>query len=473
MNNQAISKAPTAHDDATEVSIEAGAFGSFAGGVALTFATRLLMLLGVIGSSVIVARWLGPEGLGTLAVLNATVALALQICSAGLPSANTYFIARDCRSLGPVWANSVVFALVAGSLLAVGVVLLAEVQPAIFGGVPANLLAIAAASIPFQLLTLLGLNVLLAIGRIGQLNLIDSMSPALALVNAIVVLIILRSQLTTLVSFNTAAAIVLSLILVWVIARLLARQKERRACRPDFPLLKEVLLYGVKFYVSILAGVVIFRADLLFVNHFRGASEAGVYAVAAQVSFLLMMLPGVIAMLLFPRVASYQDPSGEFAIRVTRHASFVMSIMCIAAAAGAFALPLIYGARFADATIQLLILLPGIYLVGIESVLVQHFTGTGLPVAIPVFWLITLAVNLVLNFALVPSFGARGAALASSLSYSLIFVFVAVFFCLKTGRRPAEIFLLRHGELRDLLARLRVAASPTASSTRPQPKAHE
>ena len=276
-----------------------------------------------------------------------------------------------------------------------------------------------------------------------------------------------------LVSFNTAAAIVLSLSLVWVIARLLARQKERPACRPEFPLLGKILGYGVKFYVSILAGVLIFRVDLLFVNHYRGASEAVVYAVAAQVSFLLMMLPGVIAMLLFPRVAAYQDPRGEFAVQVTRHASFVMFIMCIAAAGGSFALPLIYGVRFADATIQLLILLPGIYLVGIESVLVQHFTGTGLPAAIPGFWLITLAINLGLNLTLVPVFGARGAAAASSLSYMLISVLVAVYFSLKTGRRPAEIFLLGHGELRDLLARLRFAAAPTASSTPSSTKAHE
>jgi O-antigen/teichoic acid export membrane protein len=472
MNEQAISEAPAEPDDATVTSIEAGAFGSFSGGVALTFATRLLMLVGVIGSSVIVARWLGPEGFGTLAVLNATIGLALQIGSAGLPSANTYFIARDRRSLGPVWANSVVFAMAAGSLLAVGVVLLAEIKPALFGGVTRNLLTIAALSIPFQMLTVLGLNVLLAMGRIGQLNLIDCMSPALALVNAVVVLVILRSRLTTLVSFNTAAAILLSLSLVWIIARLLARQKERQACRPDSRLLGTMLRYGVKFYVSILAGLLIFRIDLLFVNHFRGASEAGVYAVAAQVSFLLMMLPGVIATLLFPRVASDQDPRGEFAIRVTRHASFVMLIMCIAAAVGSFALPLIYGASFVDATIQLLILLPGIYLVGIESVLVQHFTGTGLPAAIPVFWLITLAFDLGLILVLVPLFGARGAAAASSLSYTLIFVLVAVYFCVKTGRRPAETFLLRHGELRDLLGRLRFGA-PTASSTPSSTKAHE
>ena len=65
-----------------------------------------------------------------------------------------------------------------------------------------------------------------------------------------------------------------------------------------------MLRYGVKFYVSIMAAALIFRADVLIVNRFRGAAEAGVYAVASQFSFLLLMLPGVIATLLFPRVAS-------------------------------------------------------------------------------------------------------------------------------------------------------------------------
>jgi len=460
MSNQVIITATT-ESAGTVSSIEGQSYGSFTSGVALTFGTRLLMFFGVFGSSIIVARWLGPEGFGVLAVLNATVALTLQIGSAGLPSANTYFIARDRRSLAPVWANSIVIAFAAGILLALVVVALPAMNPALFGGVSKNLLAIAALSIPSQLLTLLGLNVLLATDRIGQMNLLDSMSPVLVLLNAIVVLVIMRANLATLVSFNTGAAIALSLSLIWVVGRLLARQKERHACRPDFPLLKKMLGYGSKFYVSIMAGVVIFRADLLIVNHFRGASEAGVYAVASQVSFLLLLMPGVIATLLFPRVASRQDARGEFAVAVTRHASFVMLIMCAAAGAASFALPFIYGARFADATIQLLILLPGIYLIGIESVLVQHFTGTGLPVAIPVFWVITLLINLGLNLALVPMFGARGAALTSTVSYALISALVAVYFCLKTGKTPSEIFLLRSRELCELWTRARFTPSRT------------
>ncbi len=468
MSDQAIIATPTEISPAAVTPVEAGAFGSFASGVALTIVTRLLMLLGTVGASVIVGRWLGPEGLGSLAVLNTTIVLALSIGSLGLTSANTYFIAKNRQTLAPVWANAIVFALFGGTLVAVAVLTLAKLEPALFGSVTSDLILIAALSIPFQFLLALGLNVLLAMDRIRQLNFMDALAPALALFNAIVVLLILHSNLKVLVSFNTAATVVLSAGMLWVIARVIARQKERIPFRPNSRLFKAAITYGLRFSIPLMAAILIFRVDLLIVNHFRGAAEAGVYAVASQVANLLTMLPGVIATLLFPRVAFAQDPRGEFAIQVTRHVSFLMLIMCIGAVAGSFLLPLVYGSRFADATIQLLILLPGVCLIGIESVLVQHFTGTGLPLAIPVFWLITLATSVGLNLALVPVFGARGAAITSTLSYSLIFLFIAIYFCLKTGRRPTEIFLLRSREFRDLLAQL-VLAYPTRSSA----NAHE
>src|SRR5262245_41745776 len=240
-----------------------GSFGSFASGVALTVATRLLMLAGTIGASIVVARRLGPEGFGTLAVLNATVALTLQIVSAGLPSANTYNIAKDRQSLAPVWANAILFAVVAGALAALTVFALAWVRPSLFGGVSTGLLAIASFSIPFQLLTLLGLNVLLALDRIGQMNLLDCWSSILTLLNAVVALLILRTGLTTLVTLNTGAAVLLGLLLAAILARSLRSQKDGRGFRPDLSLLRNMLAYGLKFYISIMAGYVIFRADLL------------------------------------------------------------------------------------------------------------------------------------------------------------------------------------------------------------------
>ena len=210
--------------------------------------------------------------------------------------------------------------------------------------------------------------------------------------------------------------------------------------------------YGLKFNVSMASTMLVFRIDLLIVNYFHGTAEAGVYSVASQGGLLLMMLPNVIGSLLFPRVASMRDLSGEFTAVVSRHTAFLLAIAALLAIPGAFLLPYLYGARFSDAPVQLLILLPGVYLMGLEMVIVQHFVGTGLPAAIPVFWVTTLLFNIALNLMIVPAYGARGASLVSTLSYSLIFVLVFIYFRAKTGKRFADTFILRPIELRPLFA---------------------
>lgn len=443
----------TAAEDAAGMTGIAPVFGSLVSGVAVTFVTRLVVLTCVLGSSVIVARWLGPAGTGALAVLNVTVALALQLGSAGIPSATTYFVAKQPSIVATVWTNGLMFSIAAGVLIAAGVVAIAGVRPTIFNGVSPRLVTIVAISIPFQLITLLGLNLLLAIDRIRLMNLLDALSSLLILGNALGVLVLWRRDLTMLVWFNTASAVALTVFLIWSIGRV-TWHRQSGAAGPNLSLLGNMLVYGLKFYLCIFAGFLIFRADLLIVNRFRGAEAAGVYAIASQFSFLLIMLPGVIASLLFPRVAARQDETVAYAVKVTRHTSFVMLVLCLAAAGAAFALPLVYGARFADATIQFLILLPGVFFISLESVLVQYFTGTGLPAQIPLFWIVTVTVNLALNLALVPVWGARAAAIDSTISYALIFALVTGYFWRKTGYNPLVVLAPRAPEFRILLARL-------------------
>jgi len=418
--------------------------------VAWTFATRILMIVNSVAAGIIVAHWLGAEGVGQLAVINVAVATVVQVCSFGLPSANTYFISQDQRQLRAAAMNSLIFATLVGSLLALGLNYAAELRPDWFGFVSARLIRIASVSIPAQLITLIGLNILLALGRLREFNLLDLVGQSFVLINAVVALIVLRGELATLVVMNTAAALLLSLVvgvLIWMAARKLARSQWRL----DGSLLAQMIRYGIRFHISILAAAIIFRADLLVVNHFRGSAEAGVYSVAAQFGMLLMLLPGVIATLLFPRVTAEQDQQGETTSLVTRYTAFVTFFCCLAAVPFSFLLPLIYGVEFTDASRLLLILLPGVYLVGLESVMVQHFNALGLPRVIPVYWIVTLVVNLVLVFWLVPRLGALGAALASTASYALIFGLLTWQFLTATGQSFANVFILRRGELRQLL----------------------
>lgn len=402
------------------------------------------MIINSVAAGVIVAHWLGAEGVGQLAVINVAVTTIVQLGSFGLPSSNTYFIAQDRAHLRAATINSLLFATVIGSVLALALSGIASLRPDWFGFVPPELIRIASVQIPFLLLTLIGLNILLALGKIREFNLLDLLGQSFVLVNAVLILVILRQGLDTLVTLNTITSVLVSLLVVVLLIAGGKRLVDSK-WRADMALLRRMITYGVKFHISVLAGAIIFRADLLVVNHFRTPAEAGVYSVATQFGLLLMLLPGVIATLLFPRVTAEQDAHGETTWAVTKHTALIMLVCCLVAVPASFLLPLVYGAAFSDATTLLLILLPGVYLIGIESVLVQHFNALGLPRAIPVYWLVTLIVNLVLVFALVPQFGAFGAAIASTVSYALIFSLVAFYFVATTRR---SVMATARGSLR-------------------------
>jgi stage V sporulation protein B len=417
--------------------------------VAWTVLVRGFMIISSLAVGIIVARWLGSRGLGALAVLNLTVAYAVQIGSLGLVLANTYYIARDPNNLVPASVNALVFSLGWGSIAALLTFCLVGMVPGVFGDIQLKLMGVAVLSIPFQLITLFGLNILLAMGLVERLNVLDTLAQLFLVINAFVALILLKSGLWTLVSLNTAASIVVSFIVLWAVVRSISRKKKAvDKWRPDIRLLAGMMRYAVKMYLQTVAGLLLFRMDLLIVKYFRGAAEAGVYAVASQVGLLLMLVPAVISTLLFPRVAAERDASGMLACRITRHTVPVMAIVCLFAAPALFALPLLYGAPFADARTQALILLPGVFLLSIGGVLSNHFSGTGLPIVIPLFWVATLGFNIVLNLALVPEYGARGAALSSTVSYSLTFVFIALYFRARTGNSFRTAFLLSKAELR-------------------------
>ena len=413
----------------------------FSSQIAWTFATRLLMIFNSVAAGIIVAHWLGAEGVGQLAVINVTVATIVQLGSFGLPSSNTYFIAQDQAHFRAAAVNSLIFALGAGSLLALGLSAVASLRPEWFGFVWPKLIHIAAVSIPFQLIALIGLNILLVLGKLREFNLLDLAGQSFVLINAVLVLLLLRQGLTTLVTLNTAASILVAAVIVLLVIS--AKSVTQSSWRADVALLRRMITYGLKFHISILASAIIIRADLLVVNHFRGAAEAGVYSVASQFALLLMLLPGVIATLIFPRVAGEQDARGETTCLVSRYTTFIMFLCCLAAVPLSLLLPLVYGPAFSDSTKLLLILLPGVYLIGLETVLAQHFNALGVPRAIPLYWVATLVLNLVLVFALVPRFGAQGAAIASSISYAAIFGLVALYFHTSTGRSFAEVFVLR------------------------------
>jgi len=422
----------------------------FSKAFAVTLITRVLMVASSLGASIIVGRRLGAAGAGSLAVINVTIALGVQLGCFGLPSANTYFISRNREDVGSAWANSLAFALVAGGTIAAGILVAAQVRPGAFGEIAASLIPIAVIALPFQLITLLGLNVFLALGQITRFNITEGVAQTALVINAFVALILMRSGLRTVVSLNVATTVTVGVIIILMV-RIASKRIANESPWFDVATFRRMIRYGMKFHIAVVAALIIVRADVLLVNHFRGAAEAGVYAVASQLANLVLMLPAVIATLLFPRTSAEPDPQARLTMRVTRHTAFILLVVCLAAVPCSFLIPAVYGSAFQQSTLQVLILLPGVYFMGIESVLVQHFTGAGLPIAVPMFWIVVVAFNLVLNVLFIPTYGATAAAIISSLTYTLIFVLVAIYFRLRTGNNLSTALVMERQEIRELV----------------------
>src|SRR5678815_2654737 len=105
----------------------------FSRDVAWTLATRLLMIVNSVAAGIIVAHWLGAEGVGSLAVINVAVATIVQLGSFGLPSSNAYFISQDQAHFRAAAIDSLIFALTAGSILALCLIVLVSWRPDWFG----------------------------------------------------------------------------------------------------------------------------------------------------------------------------------------------------------------------------------------------------------------------------------------------------------------------------------------------------
>ena len=141
-----------------------------------------------------------------------------------------------------------------------------------------------------------------------------------------------------------------------------------------------------------------------------------------QISDALLLLPVTIGMILLPRVAAEAPAGGvETTARILRHTALLLTGVVVTAAI--LVTPVVrifYGRGFEGAILATLGLLPGIWALGLNGVLMNHFAGRGMPAVTLYAPLAGLVLNVGLNLVVVPRYGIAGAAATSSLAYALM-----------------------------------------------------
>jgi O-antigen/teichoic acid export membrane protein len=104
---------------------------------------------------------------------------------------------------------------------------------------------------------------------------------------------------------------------------------------------------------------------------------------------------------------------------------------------GRFLIQFIYSSAFIGAYIPMLMLLPGVVLLGGAKVLTNEIAGRGYPHYNSINAGLALVLTVGLDLMLIPRYGVAGAALASSIAYSTIF-FTAIGFYAFVSRKASQ-----------------------------------
>jgi O-antigen/teichoic acid export membrane protein len=410
------------------------------------FFTNVLVAVLAIPTSIIIARVLGPHDKGVYTLVMLIPSLLYQMGNLGLSGANIYFIGRRRSSLTDITSNAFVMGLMVGTSVA-ALFLLAYrfFLPPFFSGVEPSLIYLVLLGVPFSIAPIYFQNILLAKSKVREFNIFKIMQPALLLGGSALVLLLLHKGVSSLVLVSILISVAMFIFSFFLVKRLTQiRFRVKRS------LLKESLGYGIKVYLANFFTFLHYRSDMFLVSYFAGATQVGFYSIAVGIAEIIWLISGSIQTILFPAVSSASpSESREMATRLLRHTLLLTLLVCVLlAAVGRWAIDIVYGAAFQPSFMPLLILLPGVLAVSLTSVSAAYLAGRGKPIYATYASLASLGVNIGLNLLFIPRWGISGAALATSISYSLSFAIVFFFFLKLSAVKLKHVLWVKAEDIR-------------------------
>jgi O-antigen/teichoic acid export membrane protein len=381
-----------------------------------TLATRLAAFGFSLATNVILARTLGPEGRGVYAVAVLIPALISLFAQLGLGPANVYHFSKGLIDPEELVGHAASMALLLGSLGVLGVFAYIGLSGSgQFAGISSGFVLVSCFALPFLLLTVFLQGILNGAQRFGEYNLVLLTQYASTSLALLVAMAMFRGSTMAAVTSWTVSTIATAIVAAGCVAQL-----ARLSIRFRAGTLRKLLRFGLISYFSSLSSFANYRLDVLIVNLFAGARQVGLYAVATGLAEMVWYLPNAAGIVLAPKVASSDSDAAD---RMTEQVCRVVTALAVVAAAvlavfAPFVVVLFFGSAFADSAWGVWFLLPGIVAFSVARVLSMYLLGRNqLKVDLGAS-VVGLVMTLALDFLLIPRFGFRGAAVASSIAYT-------------------------------------------------------
>lgn len=182
----------------------------------------------------------------------------------------------------------------------------------------------------------------------------------------------------------------------------------------------QTITYGLKTHLGTISERLHARACIFMIGALASTSHIGLYSVAVGISETLLYFSNAASLAIFSRVRNEPNQQASDTKTVLRHViPIAVGLSLLFFFSGPLLITLFFGSAFAESFSALKYILPGITVYAIYPVISAYFINIGKSFVASACSIVGLSCNVGLNAFFIPQYGIEGAAISSSISFTL------------------------------------------------------
>lgn len=238
---------------------------------------------------------------------------------------------------------------------------------------------------------------------------------------------------------------------IFIVVVSIIKLKLRYIPKLDLKIIKSQIGFGLFIFTANFFVFLNYRVDQFFIESNYGKANLGIYALAVSLSELIFVIPTSIGTALWGNLYTVIDDENKtknLIEKILRYTLWTCIFISIIGCFLAELVPYFYGIEFTRSIYSIRILFLGTVLASIAKVGSSFLVVKGRMKSYVLITALTLLINIVFNFMLLPIFNIEGAAIASAISYT--FYGISYLFILKFKDKISikDIILLKREDLK-------------------------
>ena len=390
----------------------------------------------------IVARVLGPELNGQIAIILVYPSLFVVIGGMGIRKSSAFLIAQSPNLKIKLYKSIVQFWVLTSTVcVLVSVLLLLYVNKNKLENI---IIFLAVIPIVFSLLNNYMAGIYLGENRISEFNKINWLPTLFNLLSIVLFLILLDFKVEGVLMSVLISQFLVSLLLIYKLNIF-----KHFSFTIEKTLLLKMLSLGFSFAFALFLLNLNYRIDIIMMDYLSNDYETGLYSKANVLAQYLWQIPAVLGTVIFARGAASSDKL-EYSKKCCRlfRMSLLIVLLCALILAGLskFIVNILFGTQFSEAIFMIYGILPGVVLFILFKVLNNDISSRGKPLFIMPSMISGILINVISNYFLIPLYGGVGAAISSSISYSFAAIIFIIGYSRLTKIPLKEIFYYKKND---------------------------